>query len=189
MMQLIDFLLNYAPYDDAEEGAVRSFRQFLQAFGDKAYSRDNLIGHLCASSWIVNRERNKVLMVYHNLYDSWSWTGGHADGCMNLPVVALREAREETGLERAVFLREEPLDLNVLSVYNHVKRGVFVPTHLHFNVVYLLEADEKEALRCKSDENSGVKWIDFEQVQSYCGEKEILPYYKRIMEKIGKMKK
>lgn len=77
-MQLIDFLSNYSPYDDVEEGAVRSFRQFLSTYGDRACDRDNLVGHLSASAWIVNRERNRVLMVYHNLYDTWAWVGGHA---------------------------------------------------------------------------------------------------------------
>lgn len=83
-MQLIDFLSNYSPYDDVEEGAVRSFRQFLSTYGDRACDRDNLVGHLSASAWIVNRERNRVLMVYHNLYDTWAWVGGHADGDKDL---------------------------------------------------------------------------------------------------------
>ena len=34
-------------------------------------------------------------MVYHNIYNSWSWLGGHADGETDLLAVALREVKEE----------------------------------------------------------------------------------------------
>ena len=33
-----------------------------------------------ASSWLVNQAHDKVLMIYHNIYHSWAWTGGDADG-------------------------------------------------------------------------------------------------------------
>ena len=34
-------------------------------------------------------------MIYHNIYNSWAWTGGHADGNENLVEVALKEAEEQ----------------------------------------------------------------------------------------------
>ena len=188
MMQLIDFLSNYASYDDVEEGAVRSFRQFLQTYGDRAYARDNLTGHLVVSAWIVNKELNKVLMIHHNLYNSWAWVGGHADGDKNLLRVALKETAEETGLKNVRAISENPFDFNVLAVHNHIRNGSLVPTHLHYNVVYLLEADEKDALFMKPDENSGVKWIDFDKVCDYCNEKIILPYYERLIKKLNERK-
>ena len=30
---------------------------------------------MTASAWVVNPGRTKVLMVYHNIYKSWSWLG------------------------------------------------------------------------------------------------------------------
>ena len=56
------------------------------------------MAHMTASSWIVNEDYTKVLMIYHNIYNSWAWTGGHADGDEDLLHVAVKEAREETGL-------------------------------------------------------------------------------------------
>ena len=124
-----------------------------------AFYRSDPIAHMTASAWIVNRDRTKVLMVYHRIYDSWSWTGGHADGEKDLLAVALREAREETGLRKVRAVSEEIYSLEVLTVDGHEKRGAYVPSHLHLNVTYLLEADEDEELRVCEEENSGVKWF------------------------------
>lgn len=67
-------------------------------------TRKNEFSHLTSSSFIVNKERTKVLMIHHNIYDSWAWTGGHADGEVDLLSVALRETQEETGIKSATPL-------------------------------------------------------------------------------------
>ena len=98
-------------------------------------------------------------MVYHRLYDPWSWAGGHADGEEDLLAVALREVREETGVQRLRPLTEEIYSLEVLTVDGHEKHGRYVPSHLHLNVTYLLEAEEDQPLRVCEAENSGVAWF------------------------------
>ena len=127
------------------------------------FSRASLTAHFTASAWIVNPARTKVLMVYHNLYDSWAWTGGHADGDADLLAVALREAREETGVEALRPVDGDIYSLESLTVDGHEKHGAYVPSHLHLNVTYLLEADDTQPLRVKPDENSGVRWFTLEE--------------------------
>ena len=97
-------------------------------------------------------------MVYHNIYNSWSWTGGHADGEEDLLAVAIREAQEETGLQKLQPVTDGIISLECLTVDGHEKRGEYVPSHLHLNVTYLLRAAD-EALQEKPDENSGVGWF------------------------------
>ena len=118
---------------------------------------------MAASAWIVNPERTKVLMAYHNIYDSWSWLGGHADGEEDLLAVALREVREESGIEHAQPVSGDIYSLEVLTVDGHVKRGAYVSSHVHLNVTYLVEASEEEMLAMKPDENSGVAWFGLEE--------------------------
>ena len=128
------------------------------------FTRENRTAHFTASSWLLNKKHDKVLLIYHNIYRSWAWTGGHADGEEDLLSVAKREAMEETGVQSIREISEGIYSLEVLTVDGHEKRGAYVSSHLHLNVTYLLEADEEEVLKVKPDENSGVKWFSLEEV-------------------------
>ena len=185
-MSVVDEIKNYAPCNEQEACDKAVILDFLEKNTD-AFSRDNLVAHMTASSWIVNRERTKVVMVYHRIYDSWSWTGGHADGERDLLSVALREAREETGLQHVRALVPEIFSLEVLTVDGHEKHGVYVPSHLHLNVTYLLEADEDEELRPCEEENKGVRWFTLDEALAASSE----PWFvKRIYKKLNnKLKK
>ena len=144
-MKIVEEIKKYRPCNEQEQRDKAVILAFLENNED-AFLRSNLLAHMTASSWIVNPERTKTLMVYHNIYDSWSWTGGHADGETDLLSVALREAREETGIAHVRPVSPEIFSLEVLTVDGHEKRGEYVPSHLHLNVTYLLEAEESDTL-------------------------------------------
>ena len=160
-------LLGYACWNEQEE---RELPLLLKALDEEnIFLRENLRNHFTASAWITNRSRDKVLMAYHKLYDAWAWTGGHADGDADLLRVALKEAQEETGVHAAA-LDINIFSIEVLNVNGHEKRGIYVPSHLHLNVTYLLEADENEAIRSKEDENSAVRWFTLDEALENCSE-------------------
>ena len=123
------------------------------------FTRENRNAHMTASAWLVNQDLSKVLMVFHNLYNSWSWIGGHADGEVDLLRVAVREAQEETGLLHVWPVSEDIFSLEILTVDGHEKHGEYVSSHLHLNLTYLLMADENDELISKADENSAVAWF------------------------------
>lgn len=161
-MEILQQLKNYIPFNKQEEADKEIIIHCLRAFPD-VFTRDSKLAHMTASGWVVNPGRDKVMMVYHNLYNSWSWMGGHADGDQDLLRVALREVREESGVKQVRPLLEEIFSLEVLTVNGHEKRGEYVPSHLHLNVTYLLEAEEDQELIAKPDENSGVSWFGLEE--------------------------
>lgn len=161
-MRVRDAIAAYEPWNEQEARDQTVILAFLDRYPD-AFLRSNLLAHMTASAWVVNPRRDKVLMVYHRLYDSWSWTGGHADGETDLLAVALREVREETGVQKLLPVSPEIYSLEVLTVDGHEKHGAYVPSHLHMNVTYLLEADESEDLRICEAENSGVRWFGLEE--------------------------
>lgn len=148
---------------------------FMDANPD-CLTRQNKTAHMTASAWVVNPARDKVLMVYHNIYDSWSWSGGHADGESDLQSVAYREAREETGIEILKPLMDGPVSMEVITVDGHVKKGEYVSSHLHMNLTYLFEAPEDQALSVKEDENSGVAWIPKDALSEYVSEPWMLKW-------------
>ena len=157
-MAIREDIEKYSPCCEQEERDKSLILKFLDTNPD-AFDRSNLSAHMTASAWVVNPKRDKVLMVYHKIYDSWSWTGGHADGEEDLAAVALREVQEETGVKSARLLSNEILSLEILTVDGHEKRGEYVPSHLHMNVTYLIEADDTDTLKICEEENSGVQWF------------------------------
>ncbi len=169
-MNVIEDIRKYKPYNIQEEKDRETILSFLEKYED-AFFRTNLLGHMTASAWVVNKNRDKILMAYHKIYDSWSWLGGHCDGETDCLAVALREVKEESGVKDVYPLCNDIFSLEVVSVNSHYRRGEYVPTHLHLNVTYLLEADDTEKLSVKEDENSGVAWFPIDEAVAMSSEK------------------
>lgn len=182
-MDLKEKIEKYKPCNEQEEKDKQIMLKYIETFDD-VLTRNNKFGHFTASAWVVNKERTKVLMIYHNIYKSWAWTGGHADGESDLLEVAIREVKEETGVKNVKAISEDIFSLEVVCVNGHEKRGEYVSSHVHLNLTYLLEVDEKENLTIKEDENSGVKWVDIEEIEKVSNEKWMVErIYKKIKEK------
>ena len=157
-MKLIEAIEKYKPFNEQEEKDKQLILYCLKN-NNNSFLRENIVAHVTASAWIVNSDKTKVLMAYHNIYNSWSWLGGHADGEEDLLKVALKEAMEESGITKVKPVTEEIYSLEVLTVDGHIKKGQYVSSHLHLNITYLLEADENQTLTIKPDENKGVRWF------------------------------
>lgn len=182
-MSLYEEIKNYIPANEQEQRDKEVMLQFMAANPDHL-DRTNLIAHFTASIWTVNKERTKTLMVYHNIYNSWSWIGGHADGIEDLCSVAMRELQEETGVGHASLVSRDIFSLEILTVDGHVKKGKYVPSHLHFNITYQAEADEKEALIVNEEENQAVKWWTFEEAVKISTEPWMVEsVYRKLIEK------
>lgn len=147
-MNLKEQIKKYEPYNEQEAKDKETMLKYINTFED-VLTRNNEFGHFTASSWVVNKERTKVLMIYHNIYKSWSWTGGHADGESDLLQTAIRELKEETGIKNVKILDNNIFSLEIICVDGHVKRGKYVSSHVHLNLTYLLEVDENEDLKIK----------------------------------------
>ena len=185
-MNLKEQIEKYQPYNEQEEKDKQIMLKYINTFDD-VLTRNNEFGHFTASSWVVNKERTKVLMIYHNIFKSWAWTGGHADGEADLLKTAIRELKEETGVENVKVINNGIFSLEIMCVNGHIKKGKYVSSHVHLNLSYLLEVDENENLKIKEDENSGVKWINIEDVEKVSTEKwAIENVYKKLNEKLKK---
>ena len=181
-MKLKEQIEKYIPYDQQEEIDKEQFLNFIDKF-DNVLTRDNIFGHFSASAFVVNKERTKMLVVYHIINDGWIYPGGHADGEEDLLSVAVREVEEETGLKAKV------LDKNIYSIQSapvkgHIKKGKYISAHLHLDVLYLMEADDKIPLLYKDDESKGVKWVSFDEATDETMCDFIRPIHKKLIKKI-----
>ena len=93
-----DLIKNYKPKCEQERIDQQAILSFLDRNPD-AFYRTNLAGHMTASAIVVDSKMEKVLFAFHNIYNSWSWVGGHNDGNEDFLAVAVDEAKEETGVK------------------------------------------------------------------------------------------
>lgn len=181
--QIYDSISKYTPYNEREAINKEVILEFVKN-NDEVLSRNNKIAHFAVSAWITNPNHTKILMVHHNIYNSWSWVGGHADGDADFLRVIQKEISEETGLDKVKLLHDQIFGLCILTVPSHIKRGKIVNAHLHLDVEYLFEADETATTRAKLDENSGIKWVDIDEVEKVVNESETKPIYHRLNQKL-----
>ena len=182
-MSLFQEIKNYEPLNEQEARDKEVMLKYILN-NENCLMRENLIAHFTVSLWTVNKARTKTLMVYHNIYQSWSWIGGHADGIEDLCSVAMREIQEETGVSNASLVSRDIFSLEILTVDGHIKKGVYVPSHLHLNVTYLAEADENEKLVVNEEENQAVKWWTFEEALKASTEPWFVEnVYKKLIER------
>ena len=187
-VNLRETIESYVPQCEQEIQDQRMMLRYIDLFPGDILTRENEIAHFSASAWVVNPARDRVLMLYHNIYKSWAWPGGHADGEENLLGVALREVQEETGVERLRPVTEQLYSLEILTVNAHVKRGKYVVPHLHLNLTYLLEADDSQNIRSKPDENSAVRWFGLDEAVEASTEPEMRVVYRKLNEKLAALK-
>ena len=179
-------ILEYIPKTEKEKRDKELMVVLLQDYPEQILYRSLLFAHLSASAMIFNPTRDKVLMIYHNIFHNWTMTGGHMDGVSDLLVVALKEAKEETGIKTLKLLTEDILSIEVLPVNGHYKNGEYVPAHLHLNATFGFEANEEEPLRICGGENSGVAWLPITDLNQYSNEFMMLEVFQKCIERVEK---
>lgn len=126
-------------------------------------------GHLTGSAWIVDPSLTRVLLTHHAKLNKWLQLGGHADGDLDLCAVAMKEAREESGLETVRLMLGDVFDVDRHWIPDHRA----VPGHYHYDVRYLFQADPREALRV-SAESKAVAWVELSALAQFTTEESML---------------
>ena len=124
-------------------------------------------GHVTGSSWIVDESGEKVVLLFHGKLRKWVQPGGHCDDESDVLSVAMREAREETGLDvraddNAIF----DVDAHEIPEYWNT------PAHVHYDVRFLLRADSAQ-MPVVSDESGAVKWVSLAEARQLSGEASV----------------
>jgi len=183
MANFIEEIRGYQPVCEQEESDKKMFLNSIKTY-DNVLTRDCELCHFCSSAFIVNKVHTKVLCIYHNIYNSWCWVGGHADGDDDFLYVAKKETAEETGIANVKLLGKGMSAIDAICVNSHIKRGKFVSSHIHLNCTYILEADENDKIRILPDENSKIAWLTFDELLEKSTEPHMIPTYKKLITKV-----
>lgn len=179
-MNLRHQILDYIPKDEQEKEDKEMMIFYMDTFND-VLTRNNKVCHFTSSAFVINQEKTKVLMEYHNIYKSWTWEGGHADGESDLLSVAVREVEEETGVKVLDYENSKIESLDILPTLGHFKHGKWVSAHLHLNVAYIFYADDTKTIRTRLVENSDVGWKNIDDIFCLSSERYMIPVYKKLI--------
>lgn len=182
MKSIIKQIEKYIPYDEQEERDRKQFLQIMNTYDD-VLTRKNTIAHFSSSALVLNKEKTKMVFVYHNIYNGWVYPGGHADGEEDLLSVAVREVEEETGLKVKV-LDDEIFSIQTIAVKGHIKHNKYVSAHLHLDVIFAMEADDSIPLVYREEESKGAKWIPIENIldENICD--FVRPIHNKLLNKL-----
>lgn len=159
---MLERLEGHQPADPGEATDLARIRAFIARHPDP-FDREIAEGHLTGSALVVSREGSRVLLLHHRKLRRWLQPGGHAEpGETSGEAVALREAREETGLERLELHPDAPRPLDV-DVHEIPARGA-EPAHQHLDLRYLVLAPADAALRCAEAEASELCWFSWSEL-------------------------
>ena len=144
-----------------EEAAAAAFTLELIADHPECLLRTCVPGHLTGSAWVVSADRSRTLLTHHRKLGLWLQLGGHADGEADLLAVALREAREESGLTRIAAVSADIFDIDRHWIPPHKSE----PGHWHHDLRFLIEADPDEPW-VLSSESKALAWVPIGEVSA-----------------------
>lgn len=164
--KLLDDLERYAESSlvtTEELSALNDFITFVR-HEPGCFSRTTT-GHVTASAWIVDHNKQHALLTHHKKLNLWLQLGGHADDESNTRAVALKEAEEESGIQGFSFLSPQIFDIDVHQMPNRCA--------YHYDVRYLLQAPAK-AVYTVSHESHDLAWVAHDKINTHSPYRSIM---------------
>jgi 8-oxo-dGTP pyrophosphatase MutT (NUDIX family) len=147
-----------------EASLVERFSDFVAAH-ENCFERNLAKGHVTGSAWVVSEDGTKVLLTHHRKLNRWLQLGGHADGESDILKVAIREAREESGINEVYPISEAIFDLDIHLIPESGQE----PAHYHYDIRYALKIPGRERYRV-SEESHDLGWIPLERLAEFTRE-------------------
>jgi len=175
---LLQMLARYREAFPAEAATVDRICRLVEGHAD-CFDRACRPGHITAAAWILSTDRRRCLLTHHRKLNCWLQLGGHADGQWRVDEVALREAREESGLTHLDIVPINgvvmPFDVDVHEIPPRYDASgqMIEDAHEHHDIRFLMMAHSDEEIQ-RSDESYDVAWFTPNEVLERTNEASIL---------------
>lgn len=172
---LSEKLKKYSAFDRVEEENVKKVLEFLKT-SENSYSRENLSGHITCGALVIDKDFN-ILLNHHLLSGNWFQFGGHSDSEKDSRSVALREVKEESGIDDVELIMDKILDVDVQEIpHNEKKRE---PAHFHYDINFLVIAHDKNFT--VSNESKELKWVSIKEARKLInGDRALIRMLKKV---------
>lgn len=186
---LLEMLARYRRVFPGESEIVDRICALVDSHAD-CFARTCRPGHITSAAWIVSWDRQHSLLTHHRKLDRWLQLGGHADGNWLVEEVALREAREESGLTGFEFVPIDgvvmPFDLDVHQIPARYDRAgnLVEDAHEHHDIRFLLVARPQGRIRA-SDESHEIAWCTPDEVRERTDEESVLRMLRKALALLG----
>ncbi len=180
----MEWIRNYFPKDEEE---MKDRAHLLRLNPELIGQGEEYLHHFTTSSIILNESLDKILFIFHKVYHSWGWPGGHVEAGEDLFTSSLREIHEETGLHYIKPITRSPMGMELQTVGAHEKQHHHVMAHFHVNFTFGYIAHEGDELIPNFSETQGVQWIPIDELKTYVKEEHMLPIYKKYIHRLRRM--
>ena len=186
---LLEMLGRYRDAFPGEADVVDRICELVHEHVD-CFERTCRPGHITAAAWILSADRRRALLTHHRKLGRWLQLGGHADGQWLVEEVALREAREESGLAQFEIVPIQgtllpfDLDVHVIPARYDADGRMIEDAHEHHDIRFLFIAQGDDAIRV-SEESHDVKWCTPEEVHQLSGEESVLRMLYKALDLLG----
>lgn len=154
-MQLQTLLQHYYPKDGNEQKFKQQMIEFINKYTNTCFERSLEVGHFTGSSWLLNKNKNKALLMHHTKLDKWFQLGGHCDGDPDVLGVSIKESQEESGI-----VNIEPISNEIFDIDIHlIPENKYNKAHYHYDVRFLLYVTSDEEI-VQNRESKELRWID-----------------------------
>lgn len=112
----------------------------------------------------VTNEKGKFLLIRHKKLQKWLPPGGHIETNERPDVAALREVKEETGIDVVLEGEKFPRNTDCVRPYGIQMNVIKAGEHEHMDIIFKAKPVKKVKLILNEAETEGINWFSIDEI-------------------------